>query len=121
MKAYLDNPKLHRAITSVAIVRTHLIDLGFEVTTPNHPNANGVDLTVMKDGHAFTVEVKSASRTTRSWRVPKCHTISDYIAIVMPNTSVRLEVMSDHLRLCGSDGSRHITRLVKLIELLEKA
>lgn len=54
--------------------------------------ANGVDLVVGKNKKSWSVEVKKASKSSRTWRVQflSSQYKSDLIAIVMPNKDVIL-------------------------------
>lgn len=120
--------RLSKAANSVLIVKGWLELKGFNVSTPKHPNSNGIDLTAMKNGETLTFEVKSVIYDGTSWRVNRCsNTDATYITFVLPSGNVHIDTMSDHLRLCAIDGSRRLTKLVKLdsimadkfIELLE--
>lgn len=102
--------RVSKATRSLMIVRDYLVRHGFTVAKLNHPNANGVDIAV----------------TGRAWRVSKFHNVTDYVAIVMPDSSVHFDTFQDHAALCSKDGSRRITGLVNLYammatELLQEA
>jgi hypothetical protein len=77
---------------------------------------HGPDLSCERDGRTFTVEVKSAVRKSENcWivsRVYPARCLDDLIAIVLPDDSVHLCPMSEHLKLCNKGGARTITGLV---------
>jgi hypothetical protein len=101
-----------KAAESIAIAAAFFRGLGFQVTNPKDPSANGPDLTIFKTSGAFNVEVKSASISSRAWRIKKTLRIhDDYMAIVFPNGTVHVDTMSDHLSFCSGDGTRHLTKL----------
>lgn len=80
-------------------------------------SANGVDLHIVRDGRVFSVEVKTVSKSTRSYRVKGCHKpdSNDYIAMVY-GSNVIVQPMDDHIRLCSKDGTRAVSKLIEMIK-----
>lgn len=109
---------LDKANKSQRIVASFLRDRGFTLAEVNHPTANGIDIVAIKNNKHFRIEVKSIIRTGRAWRVGKPHPDCDYIAVVTDNGLIHFESMSDWMRLATSDGSRHISSLVSLLNEL---
>ena len=82
----------------------------------NHDNANGHDLTIARGGKSYRVEIKKACKSTRQWVVTpvgKSGKVCDLIVIIMPDSSLIIQPMNEHLKLCAKNGSRSITRLVE--------
>ena len=102
---------------SVQFVVKELKTLGFTIPKEKkNPNANGPDIVAVKDD-ICTFEVKRARRSTRCWKVSKTQRFNDdYVAIVMPSGRVHFEEMSSHKEKCSKDGTRRVTKLVKLYE-----
>jgi len=96
-----------------------LKDHNFILSEVKSPTTNGIDIVAIKDSKNISVEVKSVIRSSRSWKVRKPNIKSDYIAVVMPSGTIHFESMSDWLSLCSKDGSRSITKLVNLYELID--
>lgn len=124
MKAFNNDLRpspIQKAIASQLSVKNFLEARGFQVLNLRHPNANGIDLTAVKDGEQFTFEIKSLIYDGTSWRVNRCsNKQAKFIAVVMPSGGVHLELLSDHLRLCAVDGSRRFTGLIDLYIALER-
>jgi hypothetical protein len=103
------------------LVYEDLVARGFFVSLPRKSaSINGVDLIAMKNGEAFRIEVKKVVVGK------KCKTVKpvmrsgrscDWIALVLPKDIV-YQPMEDHLRCCGKTGTRGITALAKLREML---
>jgi hypothetical protein len=85
---------------------------GFKPLKAGKRNANGPDLTAIKNNRAYTIEIKRARVTKRgSIQVPpveKNRIHDDMIAIVLPNERVLLGSMEDHMNLCTPKGYRTI-------------
>jgi hypothetical protein len=83
---------------------------GFTPLKRKHRNANGPDITAIKDHSAYTFEVKVARVTKRgSLQVPPVEhnrRNDDFILIVLPKGQVIIESMADHLSRCTSKGYR---------------
>lgn len=100
---------------SVIIARNFFKRLGFQTSTSRNPSANGTDLHIRKNNKYFSVEVKSAFYSSRSWRVNKTLRVhDDYIAIVFPNGEIHIESMKDHLMKCNSVGNRAVSNLAAI-------
>lgn len=124
MKAFYGKQKvMNKAGISQSIVKQWLEELGCIVAEVSHPNANGVDITAIKNGKSFTFEVKTAIYTARQWRVNKTNTSGkkcDYIAIVLPDNHVLFDSMKNHLILCSKNGNRNLTDIVNLHKWMAK-
>lgn len=123
-QAVKDKPRhLSVAANSVALVKAYFEARGFAVYDICDPCANGQDMTVAKAGRTLRVEVKTVVPGTRAWRIKPVKPLrqkDDLIALVI-KSRVFVQPMRDHLACCSDDGSRSVTDLVKLIELLEQA
>lgn len=115
MKAFLGT-----VITKEEMVREFLINRGFQVSrSSSSENANGIDITAIKDGRAFLIEVKAVVRSTRSMvvkRILKSGLMCNFIAIVTPKNNIIFQPMSEHLKLCNKSGSRSVTDLVRIYD-----
>ena len=103
-----------------SLIRKDLIERGFAVSQPRKFGANGIDLTAMKNGEAFTIEVKTIVRSKRSKMVKpvlRAGRQCDWVALV-DGRSIIYQPMADHLRCCGKAGARGVTALLKLKEML---
>lgn len=92
---------------------------GFTVSAHSSEAANGYDVVAIKNGEYFTIEVKTACKSNRCYRVgrvSKAASKCTHIAIVTPKGNIIIQTMSDHLRLCSRDGTRRITLLVKIYD-----
>jgi hypothetical protein len=80
----------------------------------------GPDITATDpSGNRKTFEVKAVSPTGggQSWvitRISRHRMQDDFILIVLPNGKIFQECMADHLKQCGSGGSRTVTQMVRL-------
>lgn len=102
-------------------VKSFLESKGFVVTKPRADSSNGVDLMAIKSGVGFTIEVKKVAvgnKCTRTDKVDKSGLSCDLIAMVTPKNNVILQPMREHLALCSPKGTRGITDLVKIVDLL---
>lgn len=78
--------------------------------------ARGPDIVCSKDGREFTVEVKRASATGGQWlttHVYPARRNDDLVAIVMPNESVHLCSMVEHLAKAQASTVRSVRDLVR--------
>lgn len=92
--------------------------MGYEVFI-GHENSNGFDLRIAKGKCIQLIEVKTCSKSTRSYRVgavSERSKHSDMIAMITPKGNIILQPMQDHLKLCSIDGSRRVTRLVRIYD-----
>lgn len=90
---------------------------GWSVFDVKHDSANGHDLTIEKKGVTYRVEVKKAivrDKNICTEPVGSSGIKCEAIAILLPNDSVLLQPMNDHLSLCSKTGLRAITHLVRL-------
>ena len=97
-----------------------LCSRGFVVSRQHAGSANGVDLVAMKEGSAVSIEVKSVVIGARAKTVRpvlssgrKCN----WIAIVL-GSDIIYQPMSEHLKLCSQSGSRGVTELIKLRQMI---
>lgn len=101
-------------------VRLDLRARGFDVSATRRNGANGVDLTAMKNGIAITIEVKNIVNGRKSKTVKpvqKSGLRCDWIALVF-GSEIIYQPMRDHLKCCGKTGTRGVTELLKLRQML---
>lgn len=106
---------------SEKLVRDYLIKNGFIVSDLLEESANGVDLVAIKNGKTLLIEVKSAiygSKSVTIKPVLKSGKLCNTIAMVFKNNTIIIQPMSEHLKLCSKSGSRGVTELAKLREMI---
>ena len=89
---------------------------GWQCFDINHDNANGYDLTIARKNKSYRVEIKKACKSTRQWIVTpvgRSGKVCDLIIIILPDGSLIIQPMEEHLKLCSKSGSRSITKLVE--------
>lgn len=111
------DPRVRKARDAEMLVARHFEAQGYQVVTTLR---TGPDLTCSKDGETFTVEVKSAIKMAvngsilwASAKVMRSRTGDNLIAIVLPDGSIHIEPMSEHLLKCNKSGQRMVTMLVR--------
>lgn len=82
-------------------------------------NGWGPDLTICNGSRTWTVEVKTVTQVRRKgrhyWYVPPPmpnRRGDDFIAIVLPDGSILIEPMCEHLAKCNRSFTRYVTSLV---------
>jgi hypothetical protein len=106
---------------SEKLVREFLEKRGFSVAGHGPEQANGIDIVAIKGGHYFLIEVKRAFKQSRAMRVKNVGTSGskcNYVAIVTPKNNVILQPMSEHKKLSSQCGSRAVTELVRIHDML---
>ena len=115
-------PIIKSAVRAERIAAEHFRCAGWVV---EHGHGAGPDLLIwLPDDpqNKRSVEVKQAFRATRCWQVSfvkEKRRGDDFVAIVLPNTRVHVEKMTEHLSKCGNYGNRSVTAIVKEIGLNE--
>lgn len=115
--SYHSDPKLKKDTTTIIRASKYLISQGWTVFNSKDDSANGIDLTIARDGRAYHVEIKKVLIGARSCSIKpvtgsglKC----EVIGILLPDDTVLLQPMHEHLKLCSVGGLRSITDLVRL-------
>lgn len=110
----------------------HFRALGFSVSDPLDPAANGCDLSIWRPNPAGAelpplmsaqVEVKFVGFSQRAWRAQGRHmrTGDDFIAYVFPSGHVWVEDFASHEKLRNRGGIRHLTMIAKLFGVQAEA
>lgn len=103
-------------------VRKFLRNNGFTLDNQKSETSQGIDIVAMKNGKVLLIEVKKAKLHNRSWQVDavskKQRTVCNTIIIVLPRKQLCIQPMTEHLKLCASNGIRYMTELVNLSKLI---
>lgn len=112
------NKNVQRGRATEKIAKEYFESLGFTVS---QADIKGPDLVLTlpeRPDFMKTVEVKPARRNGKAPnayrvdRVCRNRRDDDFIAIVMPNGTIWIEPMDEHLKKCGPGGWRSVTKLV---------
>lgn len=118
MKAFHNDVKIKKKdANTISRAANYLTATGWKVFDEKPDSANGPDLTIERNNKTFRVEIKKALIGKRYCNVKpvigsglRC----DAIGILLPNNTVLLQPMKEHLKLCSKSGVRGITDLVRL-------
>jgi hypothetical protein len=114
MKAFHGDNEI-KALNSVKLATKYFKKLGYKATEKSSVTSNGYDIVILKKDKSFTIEVKSAFYSSRSWLIGKTFDKeNDFIAIVMPNNEIHIEDWNSHKAKCKRNGRRCITKIVNL-------
>jgi HJR/Mrr/RecB family endonuclease len=103
-----------KADKSVQLVRNYFKKRGYHVTTKSSVTNNGHDLNIIKGVKSFSVEVKTAFFSARSWKVGKTFDKKhDFIAIVF-GKDIYFELWDEHKKKCSKNGTRCLTKIASL-------
>jgi hypothetical protein len=106
--------KLAKSESTISQAANFLIEKGYVIADRNHPFANGVDFTAIKNNRTYSVEVKPVRVSCGAWKVDpigKARRADALVALVFKSGHVQIESMKDHLKLCAKDGSRSMSAL----------
>lgn len=105
---------------AIALLSKRFEANGARVLKPKHRNANGPDLTIIKNDSAYRIEVKILykirSGSMQTGPIEEARRNDDFVAIVFPNGFVFIEPMDEFLKLANLDGRRTFTFLNQLVE-----
>lgn len=111
--------KAHATAKKSVLAAAHFFEkLGFQVLGKDkNISSSGPDLTIIAGHRAYRVEVKTATFSSKAWKVTKTNRVNDdYVAIVFPSGAVHVEPMVDHSQKCAATGARSLTAIGLIYE-----
>lgn len=111
-----DSPSIQKGLESELIAAEFLKSLGYTIISVSKMHGPDLIIEIPKTKEIRTVEVKTTVNAGRSWTVNRVNPPrrnDDYFLAVHNKAVLFMEAMTDHLKQCGKNGARVITKLIR--------